>query len=674
MNKQELAQEIKRLNALYRAGTPEVSDAEYDTLLEKWHQLEPEADWFSSIEPAPVSNERKRKLPIPMKSLNKVKSLDEVKQWLKSLAIPETTELVIMPKFDGISWLHDEKTGETFSRGGADNEGQDCSEHFKANPNFHTTLFDESNRPSYIYGELVFSVKSWEEKYRGKSTKNGEPYKSPRNTVAGLINRDTPSEILKDVDFVPYGVNSESLNNWPSFYSLLLDLSAEQLWFNTSDSTVFINAGLENIVADDASREFDAFLLFKNTTVQNLSEESLRNLFQAWRRIYYIDGLVIYLNDLSLWKAIGRQQTTGNPLYAIAYKHPDFTDAFDTTVKGIDWKVSKAGALKPVVNIEAVDTGDCTMENPTGYNAKYIFENGIGKGAKISVTRSGGVIPKILSVIKEASDETMFEQRDNLLYCPDCGQPTKWNDSKVELICTNPDCPGIQLAKVVHFYSTLDTEQIGEETLAKLFRAGYNTLRRILDITFDEIVRIDGFGDSIANVILDANKKIRDGVEVTKLMHASDCFLGIGQVKAKSILSDLSDEDRFAFLNGCVHTEDGFDQTPQFLALNKTMQSFLKGIVPFYDFIAENKLKILPPEEKPKPVGDKYLGMKVCFTGIRDKELEDAIASQGGEVVSGVSKKTTHLIVADLNSTSSKMTKAKSLGIPIFTVEGFKSL
>lgn len=102
MDKQELAQEIKRLNALYRAGTPEVSDAEYDALLEKWRQLEPEADWFSTAEPAPVGNGRKRKLPIPMKSLNKVKSLAEVKQWLSSLAIPETAKLVITPKYDGV--------------------------------------------------------------------------------------------------------------------------------------------------------------------------------------------------------------------------------------------------------------------------------------------------------------------------------------------------------------------------------------------------------------------------------------------------------------------------------------------------------------------------------------------------------------------------------------------
>lgn len=652
MNKQELAQEIKRLNALYRAGTPEVSDAEYDALLEKWRQIEPEADWFSTAEPAPVGNGRKRKLPIPMKSLNKVKNIVEVKQWLSSLAIPETAKLVITPKYDGVSWLHNENTGKTYSRGGAENEGQDCTRHFEKGA-FYSDLVVAGI--DYSYGELVFLTSNWKEHFEGKLSKEGVPYKSPRNTIAGLINRDEPSELLQYASYIVYGADSKSLESFSTYSEFLF--SVEDL--NNPDFMPELEEGEPR---------------FCTLTVGELNEKVLHQLFEHWRKQVYIDGLVIYLNDLNLWKTIGRQQTTGNPLYAIAYKHPDFTESFETSVKGVEWKVSKAGALKPVVNIDAVDTGDCTMENPTGYNAKYIFENSIGKGATISVTRSGGVIPKILNVIKEASSEVMCEQRDNLLYCPDCGQPTRWNDSKVELICTNPKCPGITLAKVVHFYSTLDAEQMGEETLAKLFRAGYNTLRRILDITFEEIVRIDGFGDSIANVILDANKKIREGVEVVRLMHASDCFLGIGQVKAKSILSELSDSDRFAFINGCVQTETGFDQTPEFLALNKTMQSFLKGIVPFYDFIAENKLTILPPEEKAKPVGNKYAGMKVCFTGVRDKCLEDEIVSQGGEVVSGVSRKTTHLIVGDTNSTSSKMSKAKSLGIPIFTVEGFKSL
>lgn len=639
-----LAESIQKYNQAYRQGNPQISDAHYDELIEELKRLAPNHEWFQHIEPTTVNKGRKVKLPIPMKSLNKVKSVAEIKQWLTSMAIPSTAELIVMPKFDGVSWLRDELAGKVYSRGGTDNEGQDCSAHYNL-----LTSYKEYGASDlhYTFGELVFDCITWgQELARKVSDATGEKFKSPRNTIAGLINRDEPSEILKHATFYRYGVGAIDLDNFQT-YSQLLQTLCESYHQHIYATTV---------------------------TVAELDETKLTNLFKEWRKYYYIDGLVIYLNDILLWETIGRQQTTGNPLYAIAYKHPDFTDVFESTVKGIDWKISKAGALKPVVNIDAVDTGDCTMENPTGYNAKYVFENSIGPGARITVTRSGGVIPKILSVMEEATSKTMMEQRDNLLYCPDCGRPTKWNDTNVELICTNPDCPGIRLAKIVHFYTTLEAEQMGEETIAKMFKAGYNTLRRVLDITFDELMLIDGFGESIANVILTANKKIRDGVDVIKLMHASDCFVGIGQVKAKSIISSLSENDRFAFINGYVFTEDNFEQMPQFLALNKTSQSFFKGIAPFYEFVALNKLKILPMEEKPKPIGDKYTGMKICFTGVRDKELESEIVAQGGEVVSGVSKKTTHLIVADIDSSSSKTTKAKSLGIPIFTIETFKEL
>lgn len=639
-----LAESIQKYNQAYRQGNPQISDAHYDELIEELKRLAPNHEWFQHIEPTTVNKGRKVKLPIPMKSLNKVKSVAEIKQWLTSMAIPSTAELIVMPKFDGVSWLRDELAGKVYSRGGTDNEGQDCSAHYNL-----LTSYKEYGASDlhYTFGELVFDCITWGQELAGKvSDATGEKFKSPRNTIAGLINRDEPSEILKHATFYRYGVGAIDLDNFQT-YSQLLQALCESYHQHIYATTV---------------------------TVAELDETKLTNLFKEWRKYYYIDGLVIYLNDILLWETIGRQQTTGNPLYAIAYKHPDFTDVFESTVKGIDWKISKAGALKPVVNIDAVDTGDCTMENPTGYNAKYVFENSIGPGARITVTRSGGVIPKILSVMEEAASKTMMEQRDNLLYCPDCGRPTKWNDTNVELICTNPDCPGIRLAKIVHFYTTLEAEQMGEETIAKMFKAGYNTLRRVLDITFDELMLIDGFGESIANVILTANKKIRDGVDVIKLMHASDCFVGIGQVKAKSIISSLSENDRFAFINGYVFTEDNFEQMPQFLALNKTSQSFFKGIAPFYEFVALNKLKILPMEEKPKPIGDKYTGMKICFTGVRDKDLESEIVAQGGEVVSGVSKKTTHLIVADIDSSSSKTTKAKSLGIPIFTIETFKEL
>ena len=164
---------------------------------------------------------------------------------------------------------------------------------------------------------------------------------------------------------------------------------------------------------------------------------------------------------------------------------------------------------------------------------------------------------------------------------------------------------------------------MGEETLAKLFRAGYNTLRRILDITFEEIVRIDGFGDSIANVILDANKKIREGVEVTRLMHASDCFLGIGQVKAKSILSDLSDSDRFAFINGCVQTEAGFDQTPEFLAPEQNNAIVPKRNRTFLRLCCRKQTNNPSTRRKGKTCWRQVRWNESVLYRVRDKCLED---------------------------------------------------
>ena len=125
LSKQELLDTIKKHNEEYRAGSPTISDVEYDSLVEQLKTIDPNNEWFDHIEPSPVSNSRKRKLPLPMKSLNKVKNINDVKKWLSSLGLHDDTQLVLMPKFDGLSLLHNEKTGEAWSRGGAENEGQD---------------------------------------------------------------------------------------------------------------------------------------------------------------------------------------------------------------------------------------------------------------------------------------------------------------------------------------------------------------------------------------------------------------------------------------------------------------------------------------------------------------------------------------------------------------------
>ncbi len=646
MNKAEkLLSKIREYNQAYRAGTPTISDKEYDDMVDELRRIDPDNEWFKHIEPANTSTNRKVKLPIPMKSLNKVKDIQAFKTWAKSISLTDDADIVVMPKFDGLSLLHDEHTNQAYSRGGADNEGQDCSKHYQA----ASKIINTTSEFNFTFGEFVFSRESWITNFAGKtSTETGDKYKSPRNTAAGLLNRDEASSNLQYIDFYRYGTDDksrESFNTYEEFYKQLCKV-------------------------------FKQPELYCRMSVKELTTESCLKMYEDWSKQYYIDGLVIYVNELDIWNRVGRQETTGNPNYAIAYKDPNFTDTFETVVKDITWKVSKAGALKPVVNIETVDTGDCNMENPTGYNAGWIYDHHIAKGARIQVTRSGGVIPKILQTIENAPADEEGKLWEELCYCPHCNAPTKWNDKQIELCCTNPECQGVQFAKIVFFFNTLSAENIGEETLAKIFDAGFKRLKDILSITFDELLDIDGIGESIANLILNTISLIKDGVEVTYLMHASDCFNGIGQVKAKAILSQLSEEQRFAFYNNQFHTwanNDELQKCDFFKSANITLQSFMLGIVPFYHFVAENELQILPMLEEPKPTGNSLTGIKVCFTGVRDSQLETFITSNGGEVVSGVSKKTTHLIVADKESQSSKMAKAKQNGIPIITIEEFKN-
>lgn len=636
----KLTDEIKKHNELYRKGEPIISDVEYDALVDKLKVLDPLNDWFKQSEPGVASNTRKSKLPIPMKSLNKAKNIADVLAWIKFLALNENETIIVAPKFDGLSLLYSYKLDKAFSRGGAENEGQDCTPHYhtlKSAKNTTYKLWD------CVFGEFVFNCNNWKKHFEGKkSPETGDKYKSPRNTAAGMLNRDEASELIQYVDFYRYGIDSYSLSNYDTYKSLLIDLC----------------------------EEFNQPGLFVEIKVKDLSEKVLKEYFKSFSEEYYIDGLVLYINDINIWERIGRHQSTGNPLYAIAYKHPDFTDSFYTTVKDVIWKVSKSGALKPVVNMETVDTGDCSMENPTGYNASWISDNQIAKGAQILVTRSGGVIPKILATIDPASKESQEAMWDNLSECPHCGAPTRWNESGVELCCTNALCNGIQLAKMVFFYTTCGAEGVGEETLSKIYNAGYTTIPQLLNISFDNLMSIDGFGECISNTILDNNKKIKAGVDILTLMHASDCFAGIGKIKAQKILEDMDSKTLEDFYN--------LSYIPKTLShqaygnLSKTQQAFEDGVDDFYQFVLSTGIPIIKLAKQIVDKDGKYKGMNVCFSGVRDSKLEAAIIEQGGTIASGVTKKTTHLVVKDPNASSSKITKAHSLGIPVIAIADFE--
>ena len=120
---------IREYNNAYRRGEPEITDLEFDALVEQLYEINPNADWFKKGVNDEVSG-RKEKLPIPMYSLEKVKTYDEIVRWVKSCGLKDEDRLIITPKFDGISLCVDEYNKKAWTRGDGE-VGQNCTSHFE---------------------------------------------------------------------------------------------------------------------------------------------------------------------------------------------------------------------------------------------------------------------------------------------------------------------------------------------------------------------------------------------------------------------------------------------------------------------------------------------------------------------------------------------------------------
>ncbi|RKU69566.1 BRCA1 C Terminus (BRCT) domain protein [Parabacteroides sp. AF17-3] len=643
-NKQQIYDKIVKANKEYRNGTPIMSDLEYDTWIDKLKEIDPDNDWFKHIEPGmEVSENRKTKLPYPMKSLDKVKSLSELKKWFIKIGLKDTDEVVVTPKYDGISLLCNERTMMTYSRGGSDNEGLDCKKHMET---MRSVYHDFHSPIEYTFGEAIITHDCWRKYFQGKiNPLNGQPYKSARNTVSGLFRRDIPSsDLLKHVRLYRYGAFGEGSKGFDSYIDLV--------------------QYMQRIYGDSTCRS-----LLK---VSDINEYNLKMLFDDWIRECAIDGLVLYVNDISKWDSIGRHPSTGNPQWAIAYKPEEFTSAEVTIVKYIDCKVSKNGYLRPTVAIEEVELEGATIENPTGYNARFCFDKGIGAGAEIRVIRSGAVIPKIVGVNKTVIKEITEIAFSN---CPSCFNPTVWNETKTDRMCPDPNCPGRLLAKLVYFCEKMEYEDIGEETLKAIFNAGIETPRLLLQVDLSDLQKIDGIGYDTASKIIEKNRSIFDeGVSLPKLMEISDCFEGIGEKKATLLLSNIDNDTLRLWTNRELSTTDLLvivNILNNTKGIGKKMiDEFLSNERVFVNWVNENQI---PIDWNAKDTGDLLAGKKICFTGVRDRQLEALIMKAGGKVTNSISKNTSWLVADDPNSSSGKAVKARALGISIVTIDEIKN-
>jgi len=472
---EKIVKELIQANEKYRQGNPIMSDKEYDQLLDQLFEIDPENDYFSKIGIEVLDDSRKVKLPIPMFSMNKIKTMEEISDWCRLKGISTNEEVIITPKFDGLSLCVDEVKDTATTRGDGF-IGQNSNEHYKLIDN----KLNKGTKFKITYGEAIMPKKVFLDKY-------SEDFANPRNLVSGLINSKEVTEPLKDCQYIKYGGVIDGLYT-------------------------------KKELIDELNNNQEVKVPYNIYKINELSEDLLISLFKEWSIDYEIDGLIIEINNLSLQYILGREKSTNNPVFARAFKHESFVETKTTKVIGITWNISKQGFLKPVLQVEPINLDGVVVSNVTGNNAKFVKDNGLGIGSEIRVIRSGMVIPKIIEVTQPVE----FQMPD----VPNID----WNENGVELM-TLTETDEQKLKKIVAFFEILESDNVSEGVITQLWEAGYKTISDILSLTKEDLEKIDRFGKRKAKIVYDSIKKSVTDVSLSKLQHATGIFKGLGSKK-----------------------------------------------------------------------------------------------------------------------------------------------
>ncbi len=581
----------------------------------------------------------KVKLPYYMGSLDKIKpSTGTFNKWIGEYTGP----YVLSYKLDGISALLYKKNGKVsmYTRGDGI-EGLDISHCIEPMGINIEKLVDGDA----IRGELIMSKKNFE--------KISNKMANPRNAVSGIINTKHPDpNMLKLIDFVAYWVL------YPEF------IASDQLKY---------------IEKKEFVPKTVPYFVFNAITIDMLSEMLLTNRKEYK---YEIDGIVVIDNSKYYPQEIG-----SNPKWGFAFKQLLTDQIAESTVVDVIWEVSKDKYIKPKIKIDTVELGGVEITYATAFNAKFVVDNVIGPGAVVQIIRSGDVIPKIEKVLKQADSKK--PKMPSIKY--------EWNETKVDVIATDLDeetMEKIIVKKLTYFFVTLDIRFMAEGTIEKFVSNGYDDLYKILKADKSSLYKIEGLGTKSIDKIYESIDSGLTGRKIYEIMAASQVFgRGIGTKKFKAIINDYPNIIDIYKKEGKEHTTKLINAVNGFEAktTGKIVDNFDEFIV-FLNELVKIKPNLLNVTAKPEPEDNsksskssdkasnksnktnklsEFANKTIVFTGFRDKEIEKQLENIGVKLTSSVSKNTDLVIASDPNEESNKITKAKDLGITIWSKEQF---
>jgi NAD-dependent DNA ligase len=606
----------------YGSDKPIISDAVYDKIEDILKERSPKNKVWKEIRTAIDGEREKVKLPFWMGSMDKIKpGKEQIEKW--SLKFPG--DYVISEKLDGLSCLmtvelNSNATQVKLYTRGDGSVGQDITsllKHIKY-PKKKIQQLNKNDDGNYFAfrGELIISREKFQSKYKETKT-------DPRSMISGLINsKYAETDELKDIDMVMYEVIFPDEIKPSSQFEYLHNFG---------------------------------FKIPRNEIIKtkNITEPVLSKILPKWKyeSLYEIDGLIVTQDKLQT------RNTEGNPDYSRAFKMDLDEQRGIGEVEEILWEVSRHGKIIPRIKIKPLKVGLVTIQKATAFNAKYILDNKLGPGAIVNIIRSGDVIPYIESVVEDAPNGASM---------PD--MKYKWHPGGYD-IYIDEDGEDIEIKKITYFMSTLEAEGISSSTVKRYYDAGFDTVKKILEMTKEDLLKLPNTKDKLA----EKQYQVMETIKTTEypletLMAASSVFgLGMGAKKLKLVIDMYPNIMTKKVSKNDLIKIDGFEE--------KSADIFLAGFDKFKEWLNDLDLKFIDPtkteENNQGNKKGKYAGMIIVMSGFRDKNLKKEIEDNGGTVTDTISSKTSLLIAKDTSESSGKLDKALKLKIKIISLSEF---
>jgi DNA ligase (NAD+) len=664
---EKLREEIRRHEELYYVqDDPEISDAEYDALLEKLQKLEQQhPDQITPDSPTqrvggkPAEGFSQVVHRRPMLSLDNSYNIDELRafdQRCQRLADGKNVAYVAELKIDGLSLsLHYEN--QVLARGvtrGDGRIGEDVTLNARTIRSIPLKLRSQiSNLKSQkqseigdleVRGEAFIPRKVFERINAEREEQDESRFANPRNAAAGTIRQLDPKiTASRKLEMFAYDLLSGERKPFSTHWDALNWL--ESAGFKVSPERKLC------------------------TTIDEVIEFAGKIEAQRDDLDYEIDGLVVKVNSTALQDEFGT--TNKAPRWAIAYKYA--ARQATTRVLSIDVQVGRTGALTPVANLEPVVLAGTTVARATLHNADEVERLDVREGDWVLIEKGGDVIPKVLNVIKSKRTKRLkpFKMPPA---CPVCGGEISKVEGEVVSRCVAADCSAQLMGRLLHFASrrAMRIEGLGESLVDQFVASGkVRDAGDLYSLTLDDIASLERMAKKSASNLLaqieaSKHRELANLIYALGLRHVGDRTattlarqFGSLEALGKATVEELDDVPEIG-LTVAQSVRAWFDD-PGNVELCRRLEA--AGVT--------TKM-----EQRNEPTDNTYAGKLFVLTGTlsgytRD-EARAAIEARGGRVTSSVSKKTDYVVAGE--EAGSKLDKATELGVTVIDEEAFGKL